>query len=51
MIKPKKEWERIMRYKSKQEKLKPHYPVLVFRIATLLACLTLISTYLLSGAY
>ena len=40
-----------MRYKSKQEKLKPHYPVLVFRIATLLACLTLISTYLLSGAY
>ena len=40
-----------MQYKSKHEKLKPHYPVLVFRIAALLACLTLITTYLLSGAY
>ena len=40
-----------MRYKSKDEKLKPYYPALVFRIAALLACLTLISTYLLSGAY
>ena len=40
-----------MQYKSKHEKLKPHYPVLVFRIAALLACLILITTYLLSGAY
>ena len=40
-----------MRYKSKHEKLKPHYPVSVFRIAVLLVCLVLITTYLLSGAY
>ena len=40
-----------MRYKSKHEKLKPHYPVLVFRVAALLVCLVLITTYLLSGAY
>ena len=41
-----------MRCKTKHEKNgKPHYPVLVFRIAVLLACLTLITTYLLSGAY
>ena len=41
-----------MRCKSKHEKNgKPHYPALVFRIAVLLACLTLITTYLLSGAY
>ena len=41
-----------MQYKSKHEKNdKPHYPVLVFRVAALLVCLTLISTYLLSGAY
>ncbi|MGN0551601.1 MAG: hypothetical protein ACI4I4_07150 [Acutalibacteraceae bacterium] len=40
-----------MRYKSKHEKLKLHYSVLVFRIAALLACLTLITAYLLSGAY
>lgn len=40
-----------MQNKSKQEKLKPHYPVLVFRIAALLACLTLITVYMLSGAY
>ena len=40
-----------MRYKSKHEKLKSHYPVLVFRIAALLVCLVLITTYLLSGAY
>lgn len=41
-----------MQYKSKHEKNdKPHYPVLAFRMAALLACLTLISTYLLSGAY
>lgn len=41
-----------MHYKPKHEKNdKPHYPVLFFRIAALLACLTLITTYLLSGAY
>ena len=40
-----------MQYKSKHEKLKPHYPVLVFRIAALIVCLVLITTYLLSGAY
>ena len=40
-----------MQYKSKHEKLKPHYPVLVFRVAALLVCLVLITTYLLSGAY
>lgn len=41
-----------MQYKSKHEKNdKPHYPVLVFRIAALLVCLVLITTYLLSGAY
>lgn len=41
-----------MRCKTKHEKNgKPHYPALVFRIAVLLACLTLITTYLLSGAY
>lgn len=40
-----------MRYKSKHEKLKPHYPIFVFRIAALLVCLVLITTYLLSGAY
>lgn len=40
-----------MRHKSKQEKLKPHYPVLFFSIAALLMCLVLITTYLLSGAY
>lgn len=40
-----------MRYKSKHEKLKPHYPVLLFRVAALLVCLVLITTYLLSGAY
>lgn len=41
-----------MRCKSKHEKNgKPHYPVLVFRIAVLLVCLTLITIYLLSGAY
>lgn len=38
-----------MHCKSKHDK--PHYPVLVFRVAALLACLTLITTYLLSGAY
>lgn len=41
-----------MQYKSKHEKNdKPHYPVLVFRVAALLVCLVLITTYLLSGAY
>ena len=40
-----------MQDKSKHEKLKPHYPVLVFRVAALLLCLVLITTYLLSGAY
>ena len=41
-----------MRYKPKHRKNdKLHYPVLVFRIAALLACLTLMTTYLLSGAY
>ena len=40
-----------MRYKSKHEKLKSHYPVWFFRIAALLVCLVLITTYLLSGAY
>lgn len=41
-----------MQYKSKHEKNdKPHYPVLFFRIAALLVCLVLITTYLLSGAY
>ena len=41
-----------MQYQSKHEKNgKSHYPVLVFRVAALLACLTLITTYLLSGAY
>lgn len=40
-----------MRCKSKHERLKPQYPVLVFRIAALLVCLVLITTYLLSGAY
>ena len=40
-----------MRYKSKHEKLKPHYPFLVFRVAALLVCLVLMTTYLLSGAY
>ena len=41
-----------MQYQSKHEKNgKLHYPVLVFRVAALLACLTLITTYLLSGAY
>ena len=40
-----------MQDKSKHEKLKPHYPVLVFRVAGLLLCLVLITTYLLSGAY
>ena len=41
-----------MRYQSKHEKNgQSHYPVLVFRVAALLACLTLITTYLLSGAY
>ena len=38
-----------MRYKSKNEKL--HYPVLFFHVVALLVCLTLITTYLLSGAY
>lgn len=40
-----------MQYKSKHEKLKTHYPVLVFRVAALLVCLVLITTYMLSGAY
>lgn len=41
-----------MQYKSKHAKNgRPHYPVLVFRIAALLVCLVLITTYLLSGAY
>ena len=40
-----------MRYKSKHGTPKPHYPVLVFRVAALLVCLVLITTYLLSGAY
>lgn len=41
-----------MQFKSKHKiNDKSHYPVFVFRIATLLVCLTLISTYLLSGAY
>ena len=41
-----------MHYKPKHAKNgRPHYPVLVFRIAALLVCLTLITTYLLSGAY
>lgn len=41
-----------MRYKPKHRKNDNlHYPVLVFRIAALLACLTLMTTYLLSGAY
>lgn len=41
-----------MQYKSKHEKNdKPHYPVLVFRVAALLVCLVLITTYMLSGAY
>lgn len=41
-----------MQYQSKHEKNgKSHYPVLFFRVAALLACLTLITTYLLSGAY
>lgn len=40
-----------MQYKSKHEKLKTHYPVSVFRVAALLVCLVLITTYMLSGAY
>lgn len=41
-----------MQCQSKHEKNgRPHYPLLVFRIAALLACLMLITTYLLSGAY
>ena len=40
-----------MRYKSKHKKLKPHYPISVFRVAALLACFVLITTYLHSGAY
>ena len=41
-----------MRYQSKHEKNgKSPYLVLVFRIAALLVCLVLITTYLLSGAY
>lgn len=40
-----------MQYKSKHEKLKTHYPVLIFRVAALLVCLVLITTYMLSGAY
>ena len=41
-----------MQYQSKRKKNdKMHYPVFVFRIAALLACLTLITTYLLMGAY
>ena len=37
-----------MQYKSKHGKPKPHYPVLVFRVAALLMCLVLITAYLLS---
>ena len=41
-----------MQYKSKHAKNgRPHYPVLVFRIAALIVCLVLITTYMLSGAY
>lgn len=40
-----------MQYKSKHEKLKTHYPVSAFRVAALLVCLVLITTYMLSGAY
>lgn len=41
-----------MQYKPKHDKkYKPHYSVTVFRVAALLACLVLITTYLLSGAY
>lgn len=41
-----------MRYKSKHtRKTKTHYSVLIFRVAALLAVLTLITSYLLSGAY
>lgn len=41
-----------MRYKSKHAKSgRPHYPFLVFRVAALLVCLVLMTTYLLSGAY
>lgn len=40
-----------MQYKSKHEKSKSHYPVSIFRVAALLVCLVLITTYLLSGAY
>lgn len=41
-----------MHYKSKHKNSdKSYYRVLVFRIAALLACLTLITAYMLSGAY
>ena len=41
-----------MQYKPKHDKkYKPHYSVTVFRVAALLVCLVLITTYLLSGAY
>ena len=41
-----------MRNKSIHQKDgKPRFSALVMRIAALLACLTLITTYLLSGAY
>lgn len=40
-----------MQYKKTHTKKTMHYSVLVMRIAALLACLTLVSLYLLSGAY
>ena len=41
-----------MHYKSKHKNSdKSYYRVLIFRIAALLACLTLITAYMLSGAY
>lgn len=40
-----------MPYMPKHKRQTSHYPAPLFRIAALLACLTLVTLYLLSGAY